>query len=343
MKEYETSSVPLQQAIKEDAQESFWRRLRLVSLLPRLGVEQRRLLIAVVALSVVFSVLSPNAFATVSNLRNITRQGAVLAIVSLGQMFPLLVGGFDISVGAIMGLSSVVSVMVTIEYGILPGVIAGLLAATLMGTINGVLIARYQLSPFIVTLGMMTFMRGLALQLTKGTTIIGLPDGFYWLGASDWGPIPATMGIAIVVFLLFGFLLHRTRAGLYFYAIGGNEVATRLSGANVTLHKTLAYTLSGLLAGVAGIALSSRVASGQPTLGIGFELNSIATAVIGGVAIGGGTGTIFGVILGVLLMSILTTGMNIAKFSSYSQSMFTGLVIVAAAFWDYLRRRREAA
>jgi len=306
-----------------------------------LGVEQRRLLIAVVALALLFSIWKPEAFATVANIRNISRQGSVLAVVSLGQMFTLLVGGFDISVGALMGLSSTVGTLVTVEYGVVAGVLAGILAATLMGTINGILIARYRLSPFIVTLGMMTFVRGLALQLTNGTSIIGLPDSFALLGASDWGPIPSTLGIAIIVYILGSFLLRRTRVGLYFYSIGGNETATRLSGANVTLYKALAYTLSGFLAGVAGIALTARVASGQPTLGQGFELNSIATAVIGGVAIGGGSGTIAGVILGVILMSILTTGMNIAKLSPYTQAMFTGLVIVGAAFWDYLRRRRE--
>ena len=308
--------------------------------LPGSWTVQLRLLAVIIALAVLFSTRRPQAFATISNLRNMSRQGAVLAIVSLGQMFPLLVGGFDISVGALMGLSGTVAALVSIRYGIVPGVVAGLVAATLLGTANGFLIARFRLSPFIVTLGTMTFTRGFALQLTDGMSIVGLPRAFAILGADDWGPLPATLGIALIVYLGGVLLLRGTRAGLYFYAIGGNETAVWLSGANVEVYKTLAYTLSGFLAGIAGIVLTSRVFSGQPSLGQGFELQSVATAVIGGLAVGGGRGTVSGVVLGVILMSILTTGMNVANFSSYSQAMFTGVVIILAAYWDYLRRDR---
>lgn len=302
--------------------------------------DEMRLLAIIGLLALAFSLWHPDAFATTNNLKNMARQGSVLLIVTIGQMLPLLVGGLDVSVGAIMGLTSVVASMTMVKFGLLPGLLVGLLVSTVLGAINGVVISRFRVSPFIVTLGMMSFARGLALQLAQGRSIIGLPRSFAWFGSRDYGIFPLPFVIAMIIVVFMAFLLYRTRAGLYFYAIGGNEEASRLAGLPLARYQTLAYTLSGTLAGIGGLVLTSRVFSGQPSLGAGFELTSIATAVIGGVSIGGGVGSLTGVGLGVVLMSILSTGMNIARVSTFTQSMFTGVVIVAAVVWDRFRASR---
>jgi ribose/xylose/arabinose/galactoside ABC-type transport system permease subunit len=278
-------------------------------------------------------------FATWSNVQNMARQGAVLGVVAIGQMFTLLVGGFDISVGSLMGISSVVGVDVMLDHGLVPGLIAGVAAAGFLGLVNGVLIARFGLSAFVVTLGMLSFARGLALELTGGTPITGPPESFAWFGARDWGEIPATVGIAAIVALLAAVILTLSRAGMYFYSIGSNERASRLAGINVTRYKVLAYVLSGVLAGVAGLMLSSRVASGQPSLGDGYELQSIAVAVIGGVAIGGGKGRLQGVFLGLVFITVITSGLNIADVSTFIQQMVIGALIVFAVLWDRFQTR----
>jgi ribose transport system permease protein len=293
--------------------------------------------IAVVCLGM--TVWHPEEFATWSNVQNMARQGAVLGVVAIGQMFTLLVGGFDISVGSLMGISSVVGVDVMLDYGLVVGLIAGVAAAGFLGLVNGVLIARFGLSAFVVTLGMLSFARGLALELTGGTPITGPPESFAWFGARDWGEIPATVGIAAIVALLAAMILTLSRAGMYFYSIGSNERASRLAGINVTRYKVLAYVLSGVLAGVAGLMLSSRVASGQPSLGDGYELQSIAVAVIGGVAIGGGKGRLQGVFLGLVFITVITSGLNIADVSTFIQQMVIGALIVFAVLWDRFQTR----
>jgi ribose/xylose/arabinose/galactoside ABC-type transport system permease subunit len=281
----------------------------------------------------------PEDFATWSNVQNMARQGAVLGVVAIGQMFTLLVGGFDISVGSLMGVSSVVGVDVMLDHGLVPGLLAGIAAAGFLGLINGVLIARFGLSAFVVTLGMFSFARGLALELTNGTPITGPPASFQWFGARDWGEIPGTVGIAAIVALVAALILTLSRMGMYFYAIGSNERASRLAGIHVTRYKALAYVLSGLLAGVAGLMLSSRVVSGQPSLGEGYELQSIAVAVIGGVAIGGGKGRLQGVFLGLVFITVITSGLNIADVSTFIQQMVIGALIVFAVLWDRFQTR----
>jgi ribose/xylose/arabinose/galactoside ABC-type transport system permease subunit len=293
--------------------------------------------IAVVCLAM--TLWHPDDFATWSNVQNMARQGAVLGVVAIGQTFTLLVGGFDISVGSLMGVSSVVGVDVMLDHGLVLGLLAGIAAASFLGLVNGVLIARFGLSAFVVTLGMLSFARGLALELTNGTPITGAPESFQWFGARDWGEIPGTVGIAAIVALLAALILALSRMGMYFYSIGSNERASRLAGIHVTRYKALAYVLSGLLAGVAGLMLSSRVASGQPSLGDGYELQSIAVAVIGGVAIGGGKGRLQGVFLGLVFITVITSGLNIADVSTFIQQMVIGALIVFAVLWDRFQTR----
>jgi ribose/xylose/arabinose/galactoside ABC-type transport system permease subunit len=295
-------------------------------------------------LVIVMTVWHPDEFARISNVQNMSRQGATLAIVAMGQMFPLLVGGFDISVGSLMGVSSAAGVLVMVEDGLLAGLVTGVGVAGFLGLVNGVLIARLQITAFVITLGMLSVARGIALYIAHGASITGTPSSFLWLGANDFGSVPSPVVYALGVAVLVGVLLWFTRAGLYFYIIGGNEEAARLAGINVRIYKTLAYVISGLLAGFAGLVLSSQIVSGQPTLGQGYELNSIAVAVIGGVAIGGGEGSLFGVFLGVIFLTVLTTGLDIAQISPFIQQIAIGAIIVLAVVWDRLRRnaRRPA-
>ena len=306
---------------------------------PLINRSELALLGFIAAVCLAMTIWHPEEFATWSNVQNMARQGAVLGVVAIGQMFTLLVGGFDISVGSLMGVSSVVGVDVMLDHGLVLGLIAGVAAAGFLGLVNGVLIARFGLSAFVVTLGMLSFARGLALELTGGTPITGPPESFAWFGARDWGEIPATVGIAAIVALLAALILTLSRTGMYFYAIGSNERASRLAGINVTRYKVLAYVLSGVLAGVAGLMLSSRVASGQPSLGDGYELQSIAVAVIGGVAIGGGKGRLQGVFLGLVFITVITSGLNIADVSTFIQQMVIGALIVFAVLWDRFQTR----
>jgi len=300
-----------------------------------------RLLLAVIVLVLVFIFAFPEQFGSARNAENITRHAAILLVVALGQMFALLVGGFDISVAATMGLSATIGAMVMLQYGTAAGIAVGLLAATVVGLVNGILISRFRVSPFVATLGMMTFVIGLSNHLSNGRSIFGLPESFGWFGRNNWGFVPSTVGLAIIVGVIVWALLNRTRLGLNIYAIGGSRSTALLSGIPVVRTEILAYTMCGLLSGVAGLMLASRVVVGQASLGQGYELLSIATAVIGGVAIGGGVGRILGVILGVLLLSIITTGMNIAGLSEFIQQMLTGAVLIAAVLVDTFRGRGD--
>lgn len=297
-----------------------------------------QLALAVAALALAFSLVYPQ-FGTLSNAENMARQGATLLVVAIGQSFALLVGGFDISVGANMGLASTAGALVMREHGVLLGLVAGIGAATMVGLVNGLLIGKLRVTPFVATLGMLAFARGLANHISSGASVSGLPPSFGYFGRLGWGPIPSTVGLAAIVLLLAWIVLTRTRLGLYLYAIGGSRQGATLAGVPVARYEIFAYTACGFLAGVAGMMLASRVSVGQASLGQGFELLSIATAVIGGVAIGGGVGRLSGVILGVALLSVMTTGMNIARLSEFIQQMLTGLVLIAAVLIDQFRGR----
>ena len=297
-----------------------------------------QLLLGLAVLYGIFAILYSSTFATATNAQNMARQGAILLVVAIGQMFVLVIGGFDISVGANMGFVGTVAALGMTEHGGLwQGLLLGLAAGTAVGLVNGILIAGLRLSPFIVTLAMLTFLQGLANELSSGASVFGLPNSFQWFGAADWGPIPSSLGIAAIVFVLAWFVLARLRIGLYIYAIGGSRDTCRLAGISVVRYEVLTYTICGLLAGVGGIMLASRVSVGQASLGQGYELLSIATAVIGGAAIGGGVGRLSGVVLGVALLTVLNTGMDIAGIGEFIQQMVTGAVLVVAVIVAQIR------
>lgn len=303
---------------------------------------EAQILIAAAVLFAIFSYLYPDSFFSTGTFMNMARVAGILLVVSLGQSFALIVGGFDISVGATMGLVSIIISLFMVGGGdVGTAIILGLLASVVVGLVNGILIARFGVTPFVTTLGMLTFLRGLADQLGHGGSIVGLPRALSMFGRGNWFGIPSAACLAAIALVIAWFLLQRTRAGLYIFSIGGNREAARVSGIEVVRYEILAYTLCSLFAGIAGVMLTSRVSIGQGSLGTGYELLSIATAVIGGVAIGGGVGRLSGVVLGVLLLTFLTTGLDIGGVNTFYQQMVTGCVLVAAVLVSQMQKSRR--
>lgn len=293
----------------------------------------------IVVLALVFGSMNPN-FWSATNLANVSRQMSILALISLGQTFAILSGGIDLSVGSLLALVSVVCAQWMLEFGLVEGITAGIAAGALAGLVNGVLIAKLRVPAFIATLGMLVAARGVALTLSGGLPIAGLPRQFLWLGAGYVGPIPIPTVLAAVGFVVAYVTLSRTRFGRYIYAMGSNEDAAVLSGIDVAKYKILVYVVSGIFAGIAGVVLTSRVISGQPTLGEVQELYSIAAVVIGGGRITGGVGGIGKTLMGVLVLGILGNGLNLIQVSSYVQNIVIGAIIVGAVYVDLARERR---
>jgi ribose/xylose/arabinose/galactoside ABC-type transport system permease subunit len=297
-------------------------------------------LIAVIAvMAAVFAFINPN-FLSETNLRNVSRQTAILGIVACGQTMVILSGGFDLSAGMVIGLISVVASMVLAEFGLWPGVLAGLAFGLAIGAFNGVLVAKAKLPAFIATLAMFSVARGLALILSGGMPITDLPLSFSYLGAGQFLTIPIPALIAGAVFVLCALLMKRTSFGRYVYAMGGNEDAAVYAGVPVARYKIAVWALHGMLVGLAAVVLTSRAVSGHATLGEGMELESIAATVIGGTALGRGRGGIFNTFLGVLAMGILTNGLNLINVSTYYQMVAIGVIIAGAVYIDQLRFRR---
>jgi ribose transport system permease protein len=295
------------------------------------GSIEIQVLVSACVLFAIFAGFYPDSFATTGTMLNMSRVAAILLVVAVGQTFPLIAGGFDISVASTMGLVSIVISQWMVAGGsVLSAVGLGLATGALVGVVNGVLIAVLDVTPFITTLGTLTFLRGLADQLGNGGSIIGLPAGLGFWGRNNWGPVPSAAAISVLGVVFAWFLLERTRFGLYLFAIGGSREASRIAGLRVRRAEVLAYVVSGVYAGLAGVLLTARVSIGQASLGRGFDLLSIATAVIGGVAIGGGVGRLSGVVAGAVLLTVLTTGLDIAGVNSFYQQMATGAVLVLA-------------
>jgi len=276
-----------------------------------------------------------STFLNWQNISQVIRALSFIAIMAVGQALVIITAGIDLSVGSVLGLSGVITaVLLNHGLGIPVAILLGLCAAILCGAVNGMLITRTQLPPFIATLGMMSIARGLAFGLTGGETIRNLPPEFLTVGQGTLGAIPIPILVMIVVAVIAGYFLKATTWGRYIYAIGGNEEASLYSGVNVKRIKLVVYLLSGCTAGIAGILFTARFGVGQSTAGLGYELDVIAAAVIGGVSLSGGRGTILGTIIGSLLMGILRNGLVLLNVSEYWQEVAIGLVILLAVILD---------
>lgn len=300
----------------------------------RLFFQRYGLLFSLLILCVALSIASPR-FLTVDNLVNILRQSAVNGIISMGMMLIILTRGIDLSVGSVLALSTLIAADLLKNQGLDPLLAIG--AAVLMGAglglVNGMLVAWVKIPPFIATLGMMTFARGAALQYTQGQPITGLGDlgaGIRWLGSGDVAGVPVPIIAMVVIFVLGYLLLEHTPLGRFIFGLGDNEEAARLSGLPVNNLKLFVYALGGALSALAGVILMGRLNSAQPTAGAGFEFDAIAAVVVGGTSFDGGEGTVWGTIIGVLIITILSNGLNLLNVPSFYQDIAKGAVIALA-------------
>ncbi|MFN6568791.1 ribose ABC transporter permease [Nostoc minutum NIES-26] len=292
-----------------------------------------------VIICILFTFLSPN-FLTGGNIVNILRQASINIVLATGMTFVILTGGIDLSVGSILAVSAVVTLLVSLLPAIgWAAVPAGLLAGLLLGLVNGALITFLDVPPFIVTLGSLTALRGVAYLIAKGTTVINRDINFAWIGNSYVGPLPWLVIIALLTVVVSWFVLRQTVLGVQIYAVGGNERAARLTGIKVNRVLLFVYGVSGLLSGLAGIMSASRLYSASGLLGQGYELDAIAAVILGGTSFTGGIGTIGGTLLGALIIAILNNGLTLLNLSFFWQLVVKGLVIILAVMIDRVRRR----
>jgi ribose transport system permease protein len=295
--------------------------------------------LALVVIMAVIGVVESN-FLSGSNLYLVSRQISFVAIVALGELFVILTGGIDLSVGSIMALAGMAAAY-CMENGVPPGfaVLIGCAVGLSMGVVNGALIAYVRIAPFIVTLGMLSFAAGLVLGLTKGWPITEIPESFLPLANGSFLGLPIPVWIALIMAAAAHVLLTYTPFGRQTYAIGGNEQATFLSGIDIRRVKFLLYSISALCASVVGIILVARFNSAQADTGKGWELDAIAAAVIGGTSLAGGSGTVLGVLIGACIMGVIKNGLVLMKVSSHWQMAIIGIIIVLAVVLDRAKRR----
>ncbi|RDY23713.1 ribose ABC transporter permease [Romboutsia maritimum] len=295
-------------------------------------------LIGLIMLIVIVSILSPS-FLSSKNILNILRQTSVNAIIAAGMTFVILTGGIDLSVGSTLAISGAIAAsLLASGQNIIISTIAAIVVGAVVGFLNGFVIAKGKLQPFIATLATMTILRGLTLVFTDGKPItLGsneLAMSFGKIGGGTLLGIPNPAITMIVVFAICFYILKSTKMGRYTYALGSNEDATKLSGINTDKVKIWVYTISGILASIAGIIITSRLYSAQPTAGSGYELDAIAAVVLGGTKLAGGKGKITGTIIGALIIGVLSNALNILDVSSYYQMMVKGAVILIAVLLD---------
>ncbi|MCE7985398.1 MAG: ABC transporter permease [Caldilinea sp. CFX5] len=305
--------------------------------------------------------LMTDAFLSPRNLLNIVRQISVVGLIAIGVTMVIITTGIDLSSGSVLALSAVIVASLAqqpdwhdakfpgLQLPLIVPILAALLVGAACGWVNGALIAGFRIPPFIATLGMMTVARGFAL-IYSNRPVSGLTDSFNYIGQGEiFKVMPVAgqpdMGIPIPILILLAvaiaahIMLNNTRFGRHIYAIGGNEQAARISGLNVGRIKIGVYTIAGLLAGLSGLVLTSRIGSGQAGLGVGYELDAIAAAVIGGVSLSGGIGTIWGTMVGALIIGVLNNGLDLLNVSAYWQTIVKGSIIVAAVIIDERKNR----
>jgi len=300
-------------------------------------IEQKSL-IALIVLIAVVSVLNEYFF-TLDNILNILRQTSVIAILAAGMTLVILTAGIDLSVGSILALCGAFAAsMISLEIPVLIAVSVSLFGGAVLGSMAGLIISKGRVQAFIATLVMMTLLRGVTMVYTDGrpisTGFTDVADNFAWFGTGYMFGIPVPVWLMIFVFASIWYLLNHTRFGRYVYALGGNESATKLSGINVDRIKIGVYSICGLLSALAGIIITSRLSSAQPTAGMGYELDAIAAVVVGGTSLAGGRGYIMGTLIGALIIGVLNNALNLLDVSSYFQMIVKAAVILLAVLVD---------
>jgi len=304
-------------------------------------VKQREsaIFLALLTMMAVIQIMAPN-FLSGSNIYLVSRQIALVAIVAIGELFVILTGGIDLSVGAIMGLAGVASAGAMVA-GVNPwlAILFGMVVGVLIGVFNGWLVSYVLIPPFIITLGAQGIARGTILIVTKGWPITNIPKSILFIAQGDLLRIPVPVWIMLVVAVIAQMVLTKTSFGRRIYAIGGNETATFLSGVNVKKIKFFLYVIAAFTASIVGIILVARFESAQADAGTGWEMNAIASAVIGGTSLAGGAGSVLGCLIGACIIGILANGLVLMRVSSYWQTAIIGVVIVLAAVLDHFRKK----
>ncbi len=299
--------------------------------------------LTLLALASGLSLATPH-FLTGMNLASLFRQTAVINIMALGVTLVIVAGGIDLSVGSMMALAGLLGCMAMERgMGMAAGIAVGVAAGTVFGLANGLVITRMKINPFIVTLGTLGIFRGLALLISEGLPVHGLPKGFSFLGEGAVAGVPFVLLLVAACAAGVHLLLAHTRMGRYSFAIGSNAEAAYYAGVPVSFHTTAVYAVCGLLTGLAGMVESSRLMTGQPTAGQGYELQAIAAVVIGGGSLRGGEGSVIGTLIGAMIMGLLANGSDLLGISPYLQQAIIGAVIILAVFLDEIRKRRMGA
>lgn len=289
---------------------------------------------------IIFIAINQPVFLTPDNLLNVLRQIAVNAVIAYCMTFVIITGGIELSVGSVVALSGCVTAGMMNYYGmpIPAAIIVGLLAAAIVGLINGMVIAGFKVPPFVITMATQTICRGFAYVFTDGRPIVQLPKSFLQIGrgkvGGEEGVLPWPVVIMVVIMILMCLLLYKTKFGRYVFAVGGNEEAARVSGINTRKIKIIAYTLYAVLAGIAGILLASRIDAGQPQVGVAYETDAIAATVIGGTSLSGGIGTMYGTMVGAIIIGVINNGLDLLGVNQYYQMIVKGLIIAFAVVVD---------
>lgn len=304
------------------------------------------IIIAFVAMCVFLSVFptTSSIFLTRTNIFNVLRQNASNLFLATGMTMVILLGGIDLSVGSVIALSGCVTAGCVTQLG-LPEPIAffvGISVGAVVGVFNGGFICKTNIPPFIVTLASMNIAKGIALVYTGGAPIRCMTDAFKFPGAGYIGPFPVPVILMVVVFIVAALIINKTKFGRHIYAVGGNPQAAKFSGINTSKVKFLVYVYTGIMAGLAGVVIASRLYSGQPTAGDAAEMDAIAAVVVGGTSMSGGSGRIGGTLIGVLIIGVLNNGLNLLGVDSNWQYIVKGLVILGAVYVDYVRNKKSA-
>lgn len=303
-------------------------------------LNSQRILILLILMVIIMS-LTINNFASIDNLMKIARQVAVYGVMAVGMTFVIMTGGIDISVGSTLALGGIIVGMLDkAGYPLAISVIITLAAGLLVGAINGYFVAYCRLLPFVVTMGMMNLVRGFSMVISDGKAIYGLNTPLLKISSSYVWLIPVPVIIMSVIFIAGHILLTHFSIGRFFLAVGGNREAAKLAGVNERFVEASAYAISGLLSALGGVILSSRLGTAQPSAGSGYELTCIASAVIGGTSLAGGTGTMLGTLWGTLILGLVNSALNQLGVQAFYQTMVTGAIVIAAVLFDKLRKNR---
>lgn len=309
----------------------------------RIKIADYGIFLVLIGMLVFFSIMAPNFF-RVNNFFNVARQICTLGIVCVGMSIVMISGGIDLTVGYHISLANVLCAWLMVKGGVNPAlaICIILVLGTLIGMVNGVIIVKTGVAPLIVTLALLNVLRGISFTISNGLPIFGFPKTFSILGQGTvFNTVPISLLIMLAVFIIGGVILMKTYFGRYFYAIGSNEEAAKLSGINTGRLKMLAYGICGFLTALGAVLLLSRTNSGISSNGAGFEFNVITACVLGGVSANGGKGTIFGAFVGVLIVGFLDNGLLLMNVSEYTQLIIKGLLMLAAVVYDTMSSRKS--